>query len=219
MGADLLGSVAALLITIMILSYLIGDNPAFRVAVNLFVGVAAGYVAAVAWWQVLLPRLFVPLLSGSDVSRATLAVPMLLSGLLLMKAWPPLSRLGSPSLGLLVGVAAAVAVGGAIQGTLVPQLTATLDGMDLRRSAAPAELVSGAFIMLGLIATLVYFHFSAGPRKDGSVGRPPLVELIARFGGVFIAITLGMLFAGVYSAALVALVERLHFIWSFLGLG
>lgn len=217
MTADLLASIAAFLITIMILSYLVGDNPVFRVAVNVFVGVAAGYVAAVAWWQVLLPRLLVPLLAGPASSRAMLAVPLLLSGLMLMKAWPPLSRLGSPALGLLVGVASAVAVGGAIQGTLVPQLSATVNGMRLEHTRALEGLINGGFVLLGVIASLVYFQFSAGVRKDGSIGRSRLIELVAKIGGVFLAVTLGVLFAGVYSAALTALIERLHFMWTLFG--
>jgi len=43
-----------------------------------------------------------------------LAVPLLLSGLLLMKGWPP-CRDWFACAGMLVGVAAAVAIGGAIQ--------------------------------------------------------------------------------------------------------
>ena len=51
----------AFLLTLFIFSYLIGDNPLFRIAVYIFVGVSAGYVAAVACRQVLWPDLFFPL--------------------------------------------------------------------------------------------------------------------------------------------------------------
>ena len=50
---DLIVGVVAFLFTLMIFSYLIGDNPLFRVAVYIFVGVSAGYVAAVAFRQVI----------------------------------------------------------------------------------------------------------------------------------------------------------------------
>ncbi len=218
MTVDLFTSLVAFLITVMIFTYLVGDNPAFRIAVNVFVGVAAGYVAAVAWWQVLLPRLLLPLLGGPTQSPAIVAVPLLLSGMLLMKAWPPFARLGAPAMGLLVGVASAVAIAGAIQGTLGPQLTATVNSMDAARSGNLERLIDGGFVLLGLIASLVYFQFSARVQKDGSVGRPRLVELLAAVGGIFIAVTLGVLFAGVYSAALTALIERLHFILALVGL-
>ncbi len=220
MLADFLATAAAFLVTIMILSYVIGDNPLFRVSVHLFAGVAAGFVAAVAFWQVLLPRLLLPMFSGQAFSRPLLVIPLLLSGLMLMKAWPPLSRLGTPALGMLVGVAAAVAIGGALKGTLIPQLTASINSLAPGPLTSMERLVDGALVLVGLITSLIYFQFSAGVRKDGSIARPRLVELAATIGGtVFIAVTLGVLFAGVYSAALTALIERLHFLWALVGLG
>jgi hypothetical protein len=218
MTMDFLAGIVAFLLTVMIFSYLVGDNPAFRIAVYIFVGVTAGYVAAVAWWQVLLPDLLLPLVTGTPATRAMLAVPLLLSGMVLMKAWPPLSRLGAPAMGLLVGAASAVAIGGAIQGTLLPQAEATLDAVDPGRLGSVEGLLNGALVFLGVLTSLIYFHFSARLHADGSVRRLAPIELIAPIGGVFLAITLGVLFAGVYSAALTALIERLTFIGSFLGI-
>jgi hypothetical protein len=218
MSADLLVGAIAFILTLMTLSYLVADNPAFRVAVHVFVGVAAGYVAAVAWWQVLWPDLLLPLVNGPAVRRAALAVPLLLSGMLLMKAWPPLTRIGAPALALLVGAAAAVAIGGAVQGTLIPQASATIDPFDLRNAPAPEALVNSALILAGTVSSLAYFHFSARTRADGSVRRFALLEILAVVGSVFLAITLGVLFAGVYAAALTALIERFHFLGGFLGL-
>jgi hypothetical protein len=39
-----------------------------------------------------------------------------------------------------------------------------------------------------------------------------VVELLARIGQIFIAITLGALFAGIFAASITALIERLDFI-------
>jgi hypothetical protein len=44
---DLMTAGASFLITIFILSYLFGDNILFRLAIYVFIGAAAGYVAAV----------------------------------------------------------------------------------------------------------------------------------------------------------------------------
>jgi hypothetical protein len=41
-----------------------------------------------------------------------------------------------------------------------------------------------------------------------------LVESLARIGQVFIGITLGALFAGVYASALTALMERIGFLFN-----
>jgi hypothetical protein len=219
MSTDLIAGAIGFLLTLMIFSYLIGDNALFRVAVYVFVGVSAGYVASVAWWQVLWPDLLYPLATGSAFRRAELAVPLLLSGLLLMKTWPSLARLGAPAMGLLVGAASAAAIGGAVQGTLLPQMLATINAFDLQPLAAPDALANAVLVLVGVATSLAFFHFSARRRSDGSVARFGLLEMIAAIGGIFLAITLGVLFAGVYSAALTAMIERLHFLGAFMGVG
>jgi len=50
-----IGPILAALLTIMMLSYIIGDNPFFRLACYIFIGVASGYAGAMAWHQVLWP--------------------------------------------------------------------------------------------------------------------------------------------------------------------
>lgn len=203
----------------MVLSYLIGDNPLFRIAVYVFIGVSVGYIATVAFWDVLWPDLIVPLIAGTSTQRVALAVPLLLTGLLLMKAWPALGRLGMPAMGLLVGAAAAAAIGGAVVGTIFPQVQATVEPLSLRNMSGLDVFVNGIIILVGVIASLAYFHFGARARQDGTIRRFFVVEIMAALGGIFVAITLGVLFAGVYSAALTALVERLRFLGSFVGLG
>lgn len=216
---DFVTSALAFLLTVMVLSYLIGDNPLFRIAIYVFIGASAGYVAAVAFWQVLWPDLIAPLVMGSSMQRVTLAVPLLLTGLLLMKAWPSLTRLGMPAMGLLVGAAAAAAIGGAVAGTIFPQVDATISAFSLQNLTAPEVLLNGAIVLAGVVASLAYFHFGAQLGQDGSIRRFVAIEMLAAAGGIFVAITLGALFAGVYSAALTALIERLHFFGSFVGLG
>jgi hypothetical protein len=219
MSPDFVAGLIAFLFTLMILSYLIGDNPLFRIAIYIFVGVSAGYVAVVAWWQVLWPDVVVPALVGNAMQRALLPVPILLGGLLLMKAWPSLARLGMPAMGFLVGVGTAVAIGGAVTGTLLPQINATISAFDVQRFASVETLIDGILVLAGVVATLAYFHFGARSMPDGSVRRFRLIEMIAFVGSIFVAITLGVLFAGVYSASLTAMIERLHFLGTFFGLG
>ena len=137
--------------------------------------------------------------------------------MLLMKAWPPLSRIGAPAMGLLVGAAAAVAVGGAVQGTIIPQAAATVNALGVREAPSIEALVNALLVLAGVVFTLAYFHFSSPPSAEGPVRAIAPLRLIAAVGGLFLAITLGVLFAGVYSAALTAMIERLHFIGTFLG--
>ena len=48
--------------------------------------------------------------------------------------------------------------------------------------------------------------------KEQAPSRPLFVETLAQVGQLFLAVTLGSLFAGVFSAAITALIERLDFI-------
>ena len=66
-----------------------------------------------------------------------------------------------------------------------------------------------------MIGTLVFFQFGATQKVDGSVQRNILVNILSWVGRVYIAVTFGVLFAGVYMAALTAMIERMDSIRSF----
>lgn len=222
---ELLSAAVSFIVTVLILSYLFGDNPLFRATVYVFIGVSAGYVAAVAWGQVILPQLIQPVMSGtvfSDPLQATLLfIPLVGSGLLLAKTSPRLSRLGILPMAFLVGVGAAVTIGGAVTGTLLPQINATFGGFDIGTAVARNinpffMILNGAMILIGVIGTLAYFHFGARQKADGSVKRNFLVEILTWIGRIYIAITFGVLFAGVYMAALTALIGRVDSLRTFI---
>lgn len=216
---ELITGITSCVLTLMVLSYLIGDNPFFRVAVYLFIGVSAGYVTAVAWYQVLMPRLITPLFQGGTATWQ-LVVPLVLGILLLAKISPRLSSAGSPSLAFMVGVGTAVAIGGAVLGTLIPQIRAAIAPFDTGLAASGAlvleRLFEGSIMLVGTVSTLAFFHFGARQAPGTPVARNRLIEILAVVGRFFIAVTFGVLFAGAYAAALTALVSRIYFIWSFI---
>jgi len=220
---DLIPAGISFLITVLILSYLIGDNPLFRAAIYVFVGAAAGYVAAVAWNEVINPSLVQPVWSGTiftNPSQVVLVIPLLGSALLLFKVSPRLSHLGQLPMAYLVGVGAAVTIGGAGVGTLFPQINATLNGFDLSSADLSGadtafKFVNAVAVLVGVIGTLVYFHFGATQKADGSVRRNILINILSWVGRIYIAVTFGVLFAGVYMAALTALIKRIDSIGGF----
>jgi hypothetical protein len=206
---DLITGTFGFFFTVLIFSYVLGDNPFFRIAAYIFVGVAAGYIAAVAFWQVLWPDLLLPLLVEGGTQNAQLIFPLIMIGLLIMKASPRTTQYGTPATAFLVGVGAAVAIGGAVIGTLSPQVLATITAFDLRASANPPRaFLDGVLILVGVVTTLAYFHFGGRASDEGAVHRLAAIEWIGWIGRFFIAITLGALFAGVYLSALTAMVDR-----------
>lgn len=219
---DLITGILSFLFTLLVFSYLIGDNPLFRIAVYIFVGVSSGYIAAVAWWQVIWPRLVYPLVFGSMLEKGLMLVPLLGAVLIFMKISPRLAGMSRIAMAFMVGVGAAVTIAGAVSGTLIPQALGTINAFDLTLASSRnvnliETLFNGAFVLAGTIFTLTYFHFGARPKADGSMHRMGLIELSAWVGRIFIGITLGAVFAGVYAAALTAFIERIVSLINFIG--
>ena len=209
-------AVVSFLFTIMILSYLVGDNPLFRLAVYIFIGVSAGYAASVAWQNILWPKFFIPLFSGNSLQEMLLWIPLFMGMLLLFKLFPRLSRMGNPVMAFLVGVGAAVIIGGAVLGTIIPQTIATINLFDLSTAGSTGEKIFESIVfVLGTVSTLLYFQYTARKTPQG-LKRGRVVEFLALLGKIFIAITFGVVFAGVLTASLTALVNRIIFIWTFL---
>lgn len=218
--ADIFGLMIGFLLTLMVLSYIIGDNFLFRLAMAIFVGVASGYAAILVIYNVLWYQLIVPLLTNPTVNLQ-LTVPTVLLGIwLLTKGSSRLARFGNPVLAFLVGVGAATAVGGAIFGTMLPQVDASTNLLNLQYAASDGTglvgwFLKGLVILIGTLVTLAYFHFGIRSQEEGSLPqRHPLIEnFLVPAGRAFIAVTFGVLFVGVYSAALSALIDRVRFVW------
>jgi hypothetical protein len=220
------GIIAAALLTLITLSYAFGDHPIFRVALYLFIGVAAGYAGAVAIEDVILPQLVFPVLDAWNgvfqIAPADLIVRVVLTALLLLKLSPRAANLGNPVTALLAGVGAALAIGGAVQGTILPQVGAAATTFDAAQFDLAMQgghygesiqvVFEGMILLLATVSTLAYFHFGAAARGSQVPLRPIIVDALAWVGSIFIAITLATLFSGVLLAALSALIERLSFL-------
>ncbi len=58
MTAELIGAWVVVFLTLSIFSYLFDDNPFYKAAEHLFIGVSAGYWAVISFWQQIQPNLF-----------------------------------------------------------------------------------------------------------------------------------------------------------------
>src|SRR5258707_12728906 len=78
----------SLAFTLLILSYVVGDNPGFRLAIHAFIGVAAGYVTAIVLLQVITNKIIVPLAFGEMPQKILVSIPLVLGVFLLLKIFP-----------------------------------------------------------------------------------------------------------------------------------
>ena len=114
----------AALLTIGVWAYLVGERRFFRLAQHLLAGLASGYLTVLAVREVLLPRLIEPL--STDPGGQLLLWPALVLVLAMAGArWLPRPVVAVP-VAILVGGVAAFALGGAVVGTMLPQMAGAL---------------------------------------------------------------------------------------------
>jgi hypothetical protein len=217
-----IGTGIALALTLIVYCYLGRDIPflyaLYRIAAYVFVGVALGYGAIMAWHSVLVPRL----LSRLEGGQWWYLVPLALCLLLLTRVKRSWHGLGNVTIAFLFGVGAALAVGGGLVGTLLPQVEATFVSLNPAHYEGIASLegnlptiyaLNALLIAMGTISTLLYFYFTTegGSRRTAGL-RSRVVRLFAGFGRVFIMFTFGALFAMTAISRISLLVDRIRFI-------
>jgi hypothetical protein len=128
---DLIGYWLGIFLTFCILSFLYKDNPFYKLAEHLFIGVSIGYVITQQYYNVLRPKL-VERIAGADHWWWNLElVPLLLVALLFVKA---VSRrwawLGRYPLAFVVALYAGIQINAVAQADLGQQIKRATDDLD-----------------------------------------------------------------------------------------
>jgi hypothetical protein len=217
---DTLGVWLGVLLTLLVFSYLVRDTFLFRLASSLLVGTAIGYGSAVILRTVLWDGLFVPLFSGAAYNSAAgwplyipnwqYLIPLALGVLLLTKLVSNWSTAGNVSLGYLFGVGAALAIGGALSGALVPQLGATI--LSISPTLGLENWVNNLLIVLGSLGALLAFRFSTGLAARPLRVYSAIANVWGNLGRGFILVAFGAIFATTLTARVSALVGQVYFI-------
>jgi hypothetical protein len=216
---EIIGPLIAAVLTLMVFSYIIGDNVLFRLASHIFVGVAIGYALILVIYDVFLPA------NAGGASPVAPLVAFLLSLFLLFKIRPTQNilgnTLGSLTLAFVLGVGAALAISGALFGTLLPQVTASIfslnpaDYPNTETEVGAVTWLNNVIIFLGTIGTLFYFTFAVRSHGPFSGLREGTIRFWAGMGRLMIIFTLGALFANTVGARVALLVARLQFLAGF----
>ena len=203
-----LGAILAAFLTLFVLSYLIGDNPLYRLAASLFVGLTAGYAVVVAWSSVIAPQMVAPLWDAPknlNLYRTGLAlISFILAIILVFKLFTATTRAASCVTALMVGVGVAVAVGGGIVGTLIPQTSAAFIPLVPAQDTGHVleDIVEAIAMVIGTVATLWFFYYGGRARPGLPTERPAWVKALSPVGEIFLGTTFGVMFAGAIVASL-----------------
>ena len=183
---DMIGTWLLVLMTLCILSYLFGDNPFYKIAEHIFVGVSAGYVFALTWWDQVLPNLFGRLFpkyvnAGFDFSPIYI-IPLILGIFMLFRLIPSLSWLARIAIAYIVGMAAGLKFYVYINSNILMQIQNS--GIDFTKSSW--DIFNHILILFGVISALVYFFFSKEHKGAvGTLSKIGVYFLMIKFGASF----------------------------------
>lgn len=119
---DLVATWVAAVVTLVVLGGLLGERRLFGWSQHLLAGLATGFLALIAITEVIVPRLVAPIADGG-AGRVELWIGLGLVGATAAAPWLPRVVSALP-VSLVIGSLAAFALGGAVIGTILPQLVA-----------------------------------------------------------------------------------------------
>ncbi len=221
--ADTIGIWTAALLTLFILSFLYKDNPLYKFAEAVIVGVSAAYWMVVAFWTVLIPNLFgkisphwihawaMPGLSPvRDDYWYLYFVPLILGVMLLWRLSPKGAWIARWPLAFIIGTTAGLRLVHFLQADFLSQIRAGIEPVVVADTShglwtnLMASLRSG-IVFFGTLAALVYFFFSF--EHKGIVGK------VSKIGIWILMITFGAAFGYTVMGRIALLAIRFEFLF------
>ncbi len=196
--ADVVATWVAAIATLVVLGGLLGERRLFGWSQHLLAGLATGFLALLAIREVIAPRLLDPLLSGG-VGRLELWAGGALVAAAAAAPWLPRVVAAVP-VSIAIGSLAAFALGGAVIGTVIPQLVATVD---VERASA-VDTVAG--VAAAGVSGLVLLGFLHGVPR----GRP--MQVVAGTGRWMLIAGIGGWLGYLLFSRLLLLVDRIGFL-------
>ena len=171
---ELIGVWIAALLTLCIFSFLYKDNPFYKFAEHLFIGISAGYWLCRYYRNIFLPNLYTPLF---EQGQLLYVVPFILGIMMLMRLAAKTAWISRWPLAVIVGTTSGYFLVTYLQSNGVEQVRATL---------VPLDNPSNIVLVVGVLSGLVYFFFSKAHKGPvGSVARVGIYFLMIAFGASF----------------------------------
>ena len=208
---ETIGVWIASLLTLCILSFLYKDNPFYKFAEHLFVGVSAAYWAAYYYHNILLPNLVQPLFREGQL---LFIIPLALGIMMLARLFPRISLVSRWPLAFIVGTYSGYFLVTYLQTNAVEQVTATLVSFVQVENwqslfATPGVMtflhaIAVPVSVVGVITGITYFFFSK--EHKGVFGG------FAKIGVWFLMIAFGASFGYTVMARISLLIGRVYFL-------
>jgi len=193
------GTLIAAILTLFIFSFLYRDNPFYKFAEYLLVGISVGYLIVISIKTIVLPKLYYPIFREGDLLYL---IPGILGFFMFLRFLPKLSWLSRISMALIIGAGAGVSIPAVLQAQIYTQMKASMGSY---------TSVNNIIVTLAVITTLSYFFFSR--EHKGVLG------FSAKIGIFFMMVFFGATFGYTVMSRVTLLIGRAQFLLGdFLGL-
>jgi len=206
---SLIGTWVAAFLTLCVFSFLYRDNPFYKIAEHLVVGVSVGYGVVIGLQQTLKPYVINPL-KNPDVAlfdKFVVVIAVLLGILYFsrfsnkyswMSRWPIAFSMGTVGLSIVTSMQASILV--QLRNTMNPLFVMAGGGVDWGAS------INAILVFVGVLTVFSYFFFSV-EHKGG-------LRYSAGLGQWFLMISFGASFGLTVMGRISLLIGRLVFLYS-----
>lgn len=204
----IIGAWVATGLTLFIFSFLYKDNPLFKLAENLYVGVSVGYTIVKTYDTVIVHLIWTPIVKNGEWA---LLIPVAIGMLMLTRYVPKAAWLSRYAFAFIVGVGSGLAIPRVISSYILKQIEDTVrpllvmvpgEGLSFTWNLLnPASSLNTIIILIGVSSVLFYFFFS--------VEHTGLGKVVARTGILFLMIAFGAAFGYTVMARMSLLIGRL----------
>lgn len=193
----------AAFLTLSIFSFLYKDNPFYKFAEHLMVGVSAGYWVILLFYNVLLPDAIDPLFTEG---KWYYIIPLILGLLMWTRLFKKTAWISRYPLAFYLGIATGVAIPLEMKAKVIEQLYGSV-GLVVQMHEMDAgfgTVINNVVILVGVLSSLIYFFFSKA--HTGITGR------VSQLGIGVLMIGFGASFGFTVMARVSLLIERVQFL-------
>ncbi len=211
LSGEVIGIWVAAVLTLAIYSFLYKDNPVYKFAEHLFVGLSAGYIVGITWSQTFLTLIYRPLLKPAEVGLTDrnylVLIPTLLGALMYFRFSRRWGWLARWPICFVIGFGAGAGIPVLIKNFLVQAHSTIKPLAPLAQGTHQIQWFTGfsnLVLLVGVVCTLGYFYFSK-PHK-GALG------VASRLGIWLLMIAFGAGFGNTVMARISLLIGRVQFL-------
>ena len=223
---EVFGIWVAAFLTLCIYSFLYRDNPLYRFAEHLFVGISVGYGIVLSIHQGFIPLAWDPIwasVTGESLAGLWKLIPIAFGLLFFARLSPQHTWLIRYPIAILIGFGAGIAIPNMLRANIFEQTRGTIEPFAaihtgigaVNAGTMPVQdfvgIIVGAILMVvGVICTLTYFFFSVEHRGP--------IKWISKVGIAFLMIGFGSAFGNTVMGRVTLLIQRFDFlIYDWLG--